>query len=53
MQARKPTRNEKERIEKQGLDWKMWLVLPSSTPDTLKIVNRESGKERHLKWQRK
>ena len=53
MQVRKPTRSEKERIVKQGLDWKMWLVLPSSTPETMHIVNKESGKERHLAWQRK
>lgn len=50
MQTRRPTRAEKERIEKQGLNWKEWLVLTTSTSDTLHILNKLSGKERHLPW---
>lgn len=53
MRSRKPTREEKERIAKQGLDWREWLVLPSSTKETLHIVHKESEKERHLPWKSK
>lgn len=48
--ARRPNRKEKERIKKQGLDWKNWLVLASSTDETLHIVNKNSERERHLPW---
>lgn len=52
MRSRRPTRDEKERIAKQGLEWKEWLVLESSTKEELHIIHKESGKERHLPWRR-
>lgn len=47
---KKPNRKEKERIKKQGLDTRNWLVRASSTKETLHVVNKQSGKERHLPW---
>jgi hypothetical protein len=48
----RPNPDERERIEKQGLDSRQWLVLPSSTKNTLHIINLFSGKVRHLPWQK-
>ena len=49
---REPTREEQERIEKQGLNWKEWLVLSSSTRENLHIISKTTGKERHLPWRK-
>jgi hypothetical protein len=49
---REPTREEQERIEKQGLNWKEWLVLASSTSENLHIISKTTGKERHLPWRK-
>ena len=46
--AVKPTRNQKERIRKAGLEVDDWLVL-YETDDGLHLVHRASGKSRHIK----
>ena len=50
LKGTRPTREEKIRIERQGLDSGQWYVLPSSTENTLHIINIFSGKVRHLPW---
>lgn len=46
--AKKPTRNQKERISAAGLVVRSWLVL-EETPEELRLVSRRSGAKRTIK----
>lgn len=45
--TRRPTREEKKRMSRQGLDWRNWLVSAGNGND-IACVSKRSGQKRTL-----